>query len=77
MTFLHQGPAAPGVDYATPHPVVTVELAEQRGLRFTSTIVNCDPADVAIGLPVTLSWIERAGRPFPVFEPRGDAAAHE
>src|SRR5215213_7375243 len=33
--FLHQGPPAQGVDYATPYPVVTVELDEQAGLRFT------------------------------------------
>ena len=38
--FLHQGPPAPGVDYATPYPVVTVELDEQAGLRFTSTVVG-------------------------------------
>jgi uncharacterized OB-fold protein len=67
---LHQGPPAPGVDYsAGPYPVVTVELAEQPALRFTSTVVNCDPADIAIDMPVRLTWIERHGSPFPVFEP--------
>ena len=39
--FLHQGAPAPGVDYEkAPHPVVTVELEEQPGLRFTSTVVD-------------------------------------
>ncbi|CAB4364073.1 MAG: hypothetical protein F2681_08705 [Actinobacteria bacterium] len=37
--FLHQGPPAEGVDYSTPYPVVTVELDEQPGLRFTGTPV--------------------------------------
>jgi uncharacterized OB-fold protein len=70
---LHQGPPAPGVDYAEgPHPVVSVELAEQPGLRFTSTVVNCAPADLVIGLPVQLTWIDRAGAPFPVFEPMSE-----
>jgi uncharacterized protein len=65
--FLHRGPAAPGVDYRTPYPVVTVELAEQEGLRFTSTVVGADNADIRIGAPVRLSWIDRAGTPIPVF----------
>jgi uncharacterized OB-fold protein len=70
---LYQGPAAPGVDYTKgPHPVVSVELAEQRGLRFTSTVVNCAPEDLRIGLPVQLTWIDRAGAPFPVFEPMNE-----
>lgn len=67
---LHQGPPAPGVDYSKgPHPVVSVELAEQANLRYTSTVVNCAAADVHIGMPVELTWIERHGVPFPVFQP--------
>jgi len=72
--FLHQGPPADGVDYtAGPHPVVTVELEEQPGLRFTSTVVGATNERIVIGAPVDLTWIERDGRPFPVFalrEPR-------
>jgi len=66
--FLHRGPAAPGVDYSTPYPVVTVELAEQEGLRFTSTVVGTANEDIRIGAPVRLTWIERNGAPLPVFE---------
>jgi uncharacterized protein len=66
--FLHRGPAAPGVDYRRPYPVVTVELAEQDGLRFTSTVVGADNTDIRIGVPVRLAWAERAGSPMPVFE---------
>jgi uncharacterized OB-fold protein len=69
--FLRQGPPAPGVDYQKgPHPVVTVELEDQEGLRFSSTVVDCALDDVRIGLPVELAWIERYGAPFPVFRPR-------
>ncbi len=66
---LHQGPPAPDVDYAHPHPVATVELSEQTGLRYTSTVVNCALGEIRIGLPVRLTWIERWGAPYPVFEP--------
>jgi uncharacterized OB-fold protein len=65
--FLHQGPPADGVDYTTPHPVVTVELDEQDGLRFTSTVVGAANGDITIGTRVSLDWIERNGTPVPVF----------
>jgi uncharacterized OB-fold protein len=72
LMLLHQGPPAPGVDYASgPHPVATVELEEQEGLRYTSTVVDCPPRDLRIGMPVELTWIERDGTPFPVFRPAG------
>ncbi len=85
VVFLHQGPPATGVDYATPYPVVTVELDEQPGLRLTSTIVGSRNDAIVIGRRVTLDWIERDGTPLPVFrlvdqQPRstdtaGDAGA--
>jgi uncharacterized OB-fold protein len=65
--FLHQGPPAPGVDYSTPYPVVTVELEEQVGLRFTATVADADNDDIQIGKAVRLDWRERAGSPMPVF----------
>jgi uncharacterized OB-fold protein len=65
--FLHQGPPAPGVDYSTPYPVVTVELDEQPGLRFTSTVVGATNDDIVIGQRVTLDWLDREGVPVPVF----------
>jgi len=71
--FLHRGPAAPGVDYRTPYPVVAVELAEQEGLRFTSTVVGADNAGIYIGAPVRLDWIDRGGVPTPVFALRGSS----
>jgi hypothetical protein len=66
--FLHQGPPAPGVDYSVPYPVVTVELDEQPGLRFTATVVGAGNDAIRIGARVRLNWIEREGMPVPVFE---------
>ncbi len=74
VMLLHQGPPAPDVDYAKgPHPVVSVELEEQEGLRFTSTVIDCPLEEVRIGLEVELTWIDRFGAPFPVFQRRGVA----
>jgi uncharacterized OB-fold protein len=64
---LHQGPPAEGVDYSTSYPVVTVELDEQPGLRFTSTVVDVDTERVKIGARVQLAWQTRNGSPMPVF----------
>jgi uncharacterized protein len=76
LMLLHQGPPAPGVDYsAGPHPVATIELAEQTALRLTSTVVDCPTDEIAIGMPVELTWIERDGAPFPVFRPTATATA--
>ena len=65
--FLHQGPPAEGVTYEVPHPVVSVDLDEQPGLRFTSTVVGADNKQIAIGRRVRLDWIDRGGIPLPVF----------
>jgi hypothetical protein len=67
VTFLYQGPPTDGVTYTPPHPVVAVELAEQMGLRFTSTVIGADNDLVVPGRRVELDWISRAGRPFPAF----------
>jgi uncharacterized protein len=69
LTFLHAGPPAEGVDYTRPYPLAGVELAEQAGLRIAAPIVNCPRADIKPGLAVRLTWTERAGNPFPAFEP--------
>jgi uncharacterized OB-fold protein len=70
LSLTHQGPPTTGVDYSKPHPVATVELDEQTGLRFTSAVINCEPSEVHIGMAVRLTWQWRDGNPFPVFEPR-------
>jgi uncharacterized OB-fold protein len=71
VVFLYQGPPAAGVDYSTPYPVVTVELDEQVGLRFTSTVVGADNDRIFIGERVALDWIDRNGTPLPVFRLEG------
>ena len=64
--FLHQGPPAPTASTTpTPYPVVTVELDEQPGLRFTSTVV---------GVAERRDPDRRAGRPG-LDRPRGRALA--
>jgi uncharacterized protein len=76
--FLHQGPPAEGVDYSTPYPVVTVDLDEQPGLRFSSTVVGSPNEEIQIGRRVELDWITRGGAPMPVFrlaEQQGEGAA--
>ena len=65
--LLHQGPVVPGVDYSEPHPVVTVELEEQSGLRITATMTGLPADEIRIGMPVELAWIDRDGEPTPAF----------
>lgn len=67
--LLRQGKEEEGVTY--PYPVVLVELAEQAGLRFTSTVVDAAWEDIRVGAPVRLDWVERHGAPFPVFRLEG------
>jgi len=69
LIFLYQGRRVPGVDYARGHPVATAELVEQPGLRFTATLIDCERAQMRIGLPVQLGVIDRGGRPVPAFRP--------
>jgi hypothetical protein len=74
---LYQGPSAPDVDYSTKYPVAVVQLVEQPGLRYASTVINVAAEDLRIGMPVGLTWIERYGAPFPVFQvsaPRATAS---
>jgi uncharacterized OB-fold protein len=72
LTRLYQGPASPDVDYSTPWPLAAIELVEQPGLRVVSTIVECPPALLRIGLAVSLTWISRDGAPWPAFRPAAE-----
>lgn len=69
FTLLHRGREIPGVDYSGPHPIAAIELTEQKGLRYLATIVNCPNQDISIGMPVRLTWLDRAGVPSPAFVP--------
>ena len=70
LIWLHQGPPTEGVDYSGGYPVATIELEEQAGLRYTSTVIDADRSQLRVGLEVELAWIERVGEPFPVFRSR-------
>jgi uncharacterized OB-fold protein len=52
-----------------PYVVAIVGLQEQDGLRLTTNIVGCAPADVAIGMPVAVRFIHRNEVYYPVFVP--------
>jgi uncharacterized protein len=54
---------------AVPYVVGIVELAEQEGLQLTTRIVNCEPEEVRIGMPVRVVFTERDGVRLPFFEP--------
>lgn len=75
VTLLHQGRTIPGVDYSVPHPVAAVELAEQEGLRYLATIVDCPLDRIEIGMPVELTWTECAGVPCVAFRPADERGA--
>ena len=49
--------------------LVGVELAEQPGLRYLSTVDGIAFADLRHDMPVELTWTERDGRPGPAFRP--------
>jgi len=69
LIYLHQGPSLPGVSYEDGYPVAAIELDEQVGLRFVSTIIGYDKVTLKVGSRVELDWITRDGNPFPVFRP--------
>jgi uncharacterized OB-fold protein len=57
-------------DVPPPYVIAIVELAEQPGLRFTTNIVDCDPDEVTIGMPVTVTFEPIDGALWvPVFRP--------
>ena len=60
--------ALPEFKDLVPYTVALVELDE--GVRFMSNVVNSDPAEVAVGQRVRLSWESlEDGRAIAVFEP--------
>lgn len=52
-----------------PYVIAIVELAEQSGLRITTNIVHCDVRDVAIDMPVRVTFEPLADVALPLFEP--------
>jgi uncharacterized OB-fold protein len=65
LTFLARGDSPP-------HPIATVDLDEQVGLRYTATIEGpAKPGEVQVGDCVELTWIERQDREVPAFRLSG------
>jgi uncharacterized OB-fold protein len=52
-----------------PYVIAIVELAEQRGLRLTTNIVNCQLDEVRIGMPARVVFEQHADVWLPLFEP--------
>ncbi len=67
---VHHHPPIPGFD--PPFVVALVELEE--GTRLVTNIVDADPTDVAVGMPVEVTFLEVNGElSIPVFRPRGES----
>ena len=60
----------PGFD--PPYVVAIVTIVEQDDVRLTTNIVNCEPDDVVIGMPVRVTFEQREDVWLPLFEPEPD-----
>ena len=52
-----------------PYVIAIVELDEQAGLRFTTDLVDCDPEEVYIGMPVEVTFEQTGEAWVPLFRP--------
>ena len=52
-----------------PYVIALVELDAQSGLRLMTNIVNCEVAEVAIGMPVRVTFEQHDDVWVPLFEP--------
>ena len=58
----------PDVRDALPVIAAVVELPGTGGCRVVGNVVDCEPGDVRVGLPVTLDWYDvREGTSVPIF----------
>ncbi|HUF53783.1 MAG TPA: Zn-ribbon domain-containing OB-fold protein [Dehalococcoidia bacterium] len=58
----------PGFAEEVPYAVAMVEL--EGGIKFITNVINCNPDDVHIGMPVKLTWVAAADDiNIPMFEP--------
>jgi len=58
----------PWVASQQPYVIAVIEFDEQPDLRITSNVVGCDVDDVAIGDRVTVTFLHRHERWYPLFE---------
>jgi uncharacterized OB-fold protein len=52
-----------------PYTVALVELEEDADIRILTNIVDIAPADVEVGLPVEVTFVQRGDAALPVFRP--------
>ncbi len=50
-----------------PYVLAVVELEEQQHLKMVTNIVDCDPGEVAVGLPVEVTFTDRGDTTLPMF----------
>jgi uncharacterized OB-fold protein len=55
-------------ELSEPFVVAIIELEEQAGLRFLSNVVNCDPENIAIDMPVRVVFEQNEDVWIPLFE---------
>ena len=68
FTLLHQL-RDPDSVLREPACAAAVELVERPGLRYLARIVGCPLDQIALDMPVTLTWVEDKGLPAPAFAP--------
>jgi uncharacterized OB-fold protein len=66
-SVVHLAPYAAFADIA-PYVLALVDLEE--GVRMMCNIVDCDPREVRIGMPVSVQFEDRGGTALPQFRPR-------
>jgi len=70
---INQQPWYPGLD--PPYVIAIVEIDEDPSVRFTCNIVNCEPDDVRVGMPVQVVFEQYDDVWLPFFEPASDGAS--
>jgi uncharacterized protein len=68
FTLVHQERDPQG-HMDAPLPVAAIELSEQPGLRYLSTVVDCPADRITLDMPVRLTWVDRHGLDWPAFAP--------
>lgn len=56
--------------FASPFAVAIVELEEQNGVRLVTNLVDVDPRDIKIGMPVVVTFGKIDGTALPFFKRR-------
>jgi hypothetical protein len=65
-TVVHQQ-GMPGWRDEVPYVAAVIDLEE--GVRLTSNVVGCEPADVSVGMPVEVEFVDEGMYVLPRFKP--------